>query len=456
MTAGAPPAGAGRGRRHSIAWRIAGASLAVAIAALALLFAVSYAAVERSGRAALAATVTADLAGLIDIHASGGEAELVRRVADRKDVVSLEGRRAHYLVARADGTPVAGDLQAWPPISAALSEQGHVTLPDGREVHARAARLAPDLQLLVAREDRQDRETLARLSRIFLAAGAGIVLAVALVAGLTARGLARRIERINEGLRAAAEGYPAALESPSAPGDEIDELARQGARLLARQAQLVRAQKHVSDHVAHELRTPLMHLDGRLAAAQRDAPEPDGAGPLGRARGDIRAIVAMLDSLLDIASNEGRRGDLAGLAEIDLSALLADLAALYEGSAEEAGLRLETAIAPGVTMLGERMQIVRLVSNLLDNAIKYVPAGGCVRLSVAQGPRIAVADDGPGIPPEDRGRIFERFARSAGQRTRPGHGLGLALARAIAERHGLALRLAPSERGACFVVEPEA
>ena len=443
-------------RRQSIVWRIASVSLAVAILALALLYAVSFSAVERSAREALAATVTTDLAGLIDIHASGGQAELARRVADRKDVVSLEGRRPHYLIARADGTRIAGDVSAWPALSAPLSEQGYVTLADGTPVYARAARLAPDLQLLVAREYAQDRETLRRLSRIFLGVGAAIVVSVGLLAALMARGLAKRIDRINEGLRAAAEGYPAALESPNTPGDEVDELARQGARLLARQAHLVRVQKHVSDHVAHEIRTPLMHLDGRLATALQEQPEPGGSGALSRSRSDIKAIVAMLDSLLDIASNEGRRGDLAGLAELDLSALLTDLAALYEGSIEEAGLTLDTQVAPGVTMLGERMQIVRLVSNLLDNAIKYVPTGGRVSLSLTPGPRMTVADDGPGIPREDRARIFERFARSAGQVSQPGHGLGLALARAIAQRHGLVLRLAESERGACFVVEPEA
>lgn len=450
MTGAPPPR-----RRHSIVWRIAIAALLAAMGAIALLYAVTWSTVERSAREALAATVTTDLAGLIDIHASGGEAELIRRVADRKDVVSLEGRRPHYMIARADGRPLGGNIRAWPALSATLSEQGYVTLAGGTPVYARAARLAPDLQLLVAREYDQDRATLERLTRLFLAVGAAIVGAVALVAYFTARGLARRIERINEGLRGAAEGFPATLDSPGSPGDELDELARQGARLLARQAQLVRVQKHVSDHVAHEIRTPLMHLDGRLANALRDRPEPGGAGAITQSRNDIRSIITMLDSLLDIASNEGRRGDLAGLAELDLSALLTDLAALYEGSIEEAGLTLETAIEPGITMLGERMQIVRLVSNLLDNAIKYVPAGGRVSLSLGQGPRIAVADDGPGIPPEDRARIFERFARSIGQVAQPGHGLGLALARAIAERHGLALRLAESARGARFVMEPQ-
>ena len=139
----------------------------------------------------------------------------------------------------------------------------------------------------------------------------GIVLVVALVSVLTSRALARRIVRIEEGLRTAAEGYPAALEGPRSGGDEIDALARQGGRLLARQAHLVRVQKQMSDHVAHEIRTPLMHLDGRIAAALQDRPEPGDGGALTRSRGDIRGIVAMLDSLLDIASNEGRRGDLA-------------------------------------------------------------------------------------------------------------------------------------------------
>ncbi|MFN3551971.1 MAG: sensor histidine kinase, partial [Novosphingobium meiothermophilum] len=236
------------------------------------------------------------------------------------------------------------------------------------------------------------------------------------------------------------------------------EIAAHGTRLLARKAQLLKAYKQVSEHVAHEVRTPLMHLDNRLASAMQERPEAPG-GPLGQARDEIRSIAAMLDSLLDIASAESRRGDLAGLAELDLSALARSLAELYEGSAEDAGLLLETAIAPGVTMLGERMQITRLLSNLLDNAIKYVPEGGTIRLSVGPGPRIVVEDDGPGIPHDQRSRIFERFSRVTAPADpegpeKPGHGLGLALSKAIAERHGMILHLGDSPRGAKFILEP--
>ena len=100
------------------------------------------------------------------------------------------------------------------------------------------------------------------------------------------------------------------------------------------------------------------------------------------------------------------------------------------------------------------MQGTRLLSNLLDNAIKYVPEGGRVRLILRPGPQVVVEDDGPGIPRDQRDRVFERFARATAPGDRPGHGLGLALSRAIAERHGLVLRLGDTPRGAQFILEP--
>lgn len=432
----------------------------IAVLAVILLLGVTYVTLEQQMHASLKATVATDLAGLLDIHASSGREELVRRIADRQAVLSIEGRRSHYLLARADGTPIAGDTPRWPPLSAALSEEGAVALADGTLVYAHVARIGPDLQIMVAREYGEDRAALWRVTAIFLLVGTGIVAAVALVAHATGRRLGERVEAINESLRAAAEGRALPRLIPRRHGrDEIDELAGRAALLLSRQAQLARSQKHLSDHIAHEVRTPLMHLDNQLVAALGERPESQGIGPLTQSRRDIRTIVTMLDSLLDIASNESRRGDLAGLAQIDLSALVTDVAALYEGSAEDSGLDLSVDVVPGVIVMGERMQLTRLLSNLLDNAIKYVPRGGRIAIRVSPGPRISVCDDGPGIAPQDRDRVFERFARGSGLLAPAGHGLGLALARAIALRHGLDLRLGerglgPEGRGACFVVEP--
>lgn len=444
--------GAGKPRR-SIFGQLTTASILIAVVAVAVLFTVTTITIQRQTRTSLSANVATDLAGLIDIYATAGRAELLRRVSDRQEVVSLEGRRSHYLVADGMGRPLAGDIARWPEINAALSEEGFVTLADGTQAYAQGAKLAPDLQLLVAREYDRDSAALTVLSGVFLAVGAAIVAAVAMVAWITARHLAQRMDAVNAALGAAADGRAASFPARQRGSDEIDEMAGHGARLLARQAQLLKAYKQVSEHVAHEIRTPLMHLDNRLGAAMHGHPESPG-GPLGASREDIRGILAMLDSLLDIASAESRRGDLAGLAEIDLSGLVSALADLYEGSAEDAGLTLETAIRPGITMLGERMQITRLLSNLLDNAIKYVPEGGRLRLQLTAGPRIVVEDDGPGIPAEHRHRIFERFARATGPGEAHGHGLGLALSRAIAERHGLILHLGDAPRGAQFILEP--
>lgn len=448
MTARTP-----RTRGRSIFGQLTTASILIAVIAVAVLFAVTMFTIQRQTRASLSATVSTDLAGLIDIYATGGRDELLRRVNDRQDVVSLEGRRSHYLVADGAGRRLSGDVAHWPTLNAALSEEGFVTLAGGTETFAQGAKLAPDLQLLVAREYDRDRMSLLVLSGVFLAVGAAIVGAVAMVAWFTSRHLAQRMDAVNAALGSAADGRAASFPARSRGGDEIDEMAGHGARLLARQAQLLKAYKQVSEHVAHEVRTPLMHLDNRLGSAMQLRGEAPG-GPLGQSREDIRGITTMLDSLLDIASAESRRGDLAGLADLDLSALIESLSELYEDSADEAGLSFQTVIAPGVTMLGERMQITRLLSNLLDNAIKYVPEGGTIRLELAQGPRIVVQDDGPGIPRDQRDRIFERFVRATAPGDRPGHGLGLALSRAIAERHGLILRLGDTPRGAQFILEP--
>ena len=105
----------------------------------------------------------------------------------------------------------------------------------------------------------------------------------------------------------------------------------------------------------------------------------------------------------------------------------------------------------------ERMQLTRLLSNLLDNALKYVPRGGTVRLVVSAGPVIEVSDDGPGVPEALRAGVFDRFrSGGAAQGNGTSHGLGLALARAIALRHDLAIRLVQSDKGAHFVIKPHA
>ena len=222
---------------------------------------------------------------------------------------------------------------------------------------------------------------------------------------------------------------------------------------MERVRRLLEAYRETSDQVAHEIRTPIMHLDQRLVKALAEPLPANVAEKLIEARAEIRRIVSMLESLLDIASSKARRGDRHGLAPVNLSELATRICNLYADSAEESNHSFVWHIAPDVCLDGEETQLSRLLTNLLDNAFKYVPEGGTITLTLQPGPVLTVADDGPGVASEHAERIFERFYR--GDRCDASHtgtGLGLALASAIAERHGLTISLEAVDKGASFRV----
>ena len=443
-----PPAPSG-----SILSRWVRGAILLSLASLALLLGVVVMESWRSSEASLAEAVDTDMAGLVDIYVTSGEGELVRRLADRTALSSFDGRQAHYLLGEAGRARLAGDVTEWPRLLPAQSEAGFVTLKDGTQLYARATRLGPGLDLVVAREYEPDRQAIWRLATIFSLTAAGIMLAVWLIGRKAAGKMRRRLARISEAFRSAERGTPP-RNSHGEPEDEIGELAGLSTRAIARCANLARTHQHMSDHIAHEIRTPLTHLDNRLVNCLRA--QPAIRTEIELCREDIRGVVTMLDSLLDIAASEARVGDLTGLEEVDLSVLAEDLVELYAASAEEADIALLARIEAGVTLPGERMQLTRLISNLLDNALKYVPAGGTITLTIAAGPVIEVSDDGPGIEPHLRPFVFDRFRSGAPREGKSSHGLGLSLARAIAMRHGLRIGLAGSVKGAHFVVRPPA
>ena len=394
--------------------------------------------------------VDLDLAGLVDIHASGGQDELVRRIGDRLAIKPADGGTPHYLLSDDRGARIAGDIAAWPSLDPAISEAGLVRLGEGTEAYARATQLGPDLRLVVAHEAADAAPLLHRVALVFLAGGAVFVLVIGVFSRLSMDRLRRRITRINAAYREPGRVRLGALAAAERP-DEIDELAAHSASALARLSSLMEAYRDASDQIAHEIRTPLMHLDGRLVKALATDPPPETAKRLLEARGEIRRLVGTLESLLDIAASKAHQGDRHGLKPLNLSAMVERICELYQDSAEESGHAFTWRITPGIKLEGEESQLGRLVTNLLDNAFKYVPEGGRVTLMLDPGPVLVVEDDGPGVPEAERERIFERFYRSEGQRGNlSGSGLGLALARAIAERHRLTLVLEPAASGARF------
>ena len=161
-------------------------------------------------------------------------------------------------------------------------------------------------------------------------------------------------------------------------------------------------------------------------------------------KAEMRQAIRMFDSLLDISRAEADAGTGGGLVPVDLSAVASEVWELYEPLAEDKGLDAQAMIEPGLQVLGDRNLIAQLLSNLLDNAIKYCASGDLLALTLApDGDRhlMRVVDTGPGLPEDMRGEAFERFVRAERDRGIKGHGLGLALVRAIAARHGARLTM---------------
>ncbi|RYD49556.1 MAG: HAMP domain-containing histidine kinase, partial [Sphingomonadales bacterium] len=436
-------------RRTSVVARTAFAVGAFAITAIALLYASTLQVVRSESDAALQRSVDVDIAAFADIYASGGRAELIARMQDRLAMQAEGSDQAHYMLVEVTGAKLAGDIGRWPLLSAENSQAAFVTLSDGTPAFARATQLDAGLRVVAAREYGGRSALLRRIGAAFLATGFAVVLAAFALAWLAASRLRVRIAGMNAAFDTVEHGDLRGRVPGEERTDELGALALHANQLIDRLSVVLLAQREITDQVAHEIRTPLVHLDTRILHLIDKAVDPALISGLGSVRHEARRIGELLDSLLDIASNEARRGDRSGFARVDLSCIGQNLADLYAETAIEYGLDFDTEISRDVSISGDAMQLTRAISNLLDNAFKYAGAGARIRLVIEPGPRIVVRDDGAGVPEEMRERIFERFQRGHGERG--GHGLGLALVRAIAQQHGLEVFCRDAGPGAEFV-----
>ena len=295
--------------------------------------------------------------------------------------------------------------------------------------------------------------------RWFLAIG---VFLGTLLAFLAALALAKRSLRPITDLTATARdiartGDPDRQVPEPRAEDEVAELAATLNEMLGAlegsrretQAALDRQRAFVAD-ASHELRTPLTAVlaNLELLADELDGEEREAAASALRSSRRMRRLVA--DLLLLARSDAGQERHLG---PVDVGEVAVD--AVGEAGALSADHRLEVDAAPGLVVEGARDELHRLVLNLVENAINHTPAGTVISVAVrGDGDRVIVAveDDGPGVPPEVRDRIFERFVRAGGDRS-GSTGLGLAIVKAVAVAHGGDVVLEDARPGARFVVD---
>ncbi len=427
------------------------ALMALAVTVLSLgAMALQYRLVETRLMAAQRAALAADLGGFGALYDQ-------RRIIALRQAIEYRATAATgdemLLLLDRQGQVLAGTRSGWP--------VGLVTKGDGfgvepaeiiQEGGVRWLAVARDLPggfpLLVARSLRPVDDTLAAMRRGMLGLFAAMLVAGGVVGGLAARSVMRRIGRVNDLADRVADGALDARLPGARSEDEFGLLETHVHGMLDRIQNLNRATHRLSDTIAHELRTPLNRMLQKLSRIEG---QEEITAEL---KAEMRQAIRMFDSLLDISRAEADQGTGGGLVPVDLSAVCAEVWELYEPLAEDKGLIPDAAIAPGLRVLGDRNLIAQVLSNLLDNAIKYCAAGDRVTLTLEpSGDRhlMRVLDTGPGLPEDLKAEAFERFTRAERDRGIKGHGLGLALVRAIAARHG-ARMVMPAGTGG-FVLE---
>jgi signal transduction histidine kinase len=385
--------------------------------------------------------IEAEITGLDEEYRHFGLPGLVETVRAR----SPHQGQAIYLLVDNLHHYVAGNLDTWPQISGAAGDMVEFDFErpvngkmEGRRARGRLYALPGDFTLLVA-QDVHDRYLTERMFTTTLPWTVVLILLLGTAGGaLIGHNMLGRLDTINRTSGEIIAGDFSRRIPLSGSGDEFDVLAEHLNRMLDRIERLMKGLREVTDSVAHDLRTPLNRLRNRLEeSAARLSAQGAQASEVERAIAETDQLIGTFNALLLIAETDAGTTR-AAMSALDLGEVAADVVELYEPLAEEKKVALSLMPGPSVVIEGNRSLIAQALANLVDNAIKYTPSEGKVRIRAAvatDSVDLSVADSGPGIPSEDRPRVTERFVRLEASRSSPGTGLGLSLVAAVAHFH---------------------
>ena len=377
-------------------------------------------------------------------------------------VISIRSRQPGanlYLITDHNGLILSGnvemiepgvlDVTGWTDRPFYYSRYGEATDPqDLHQAVAHVSRLPNQMILLVGRDLGEPEQYRNIVRRALMAALGMMGLGAALIWFFVGRRALRRIDSISDASRQIMGGDLARRLPVSGSGDEFDRLSENLNGMLERIAALNEGLKQVSDNIAHDLKTPLTRLRNRAEAALAEGDDEHAAREaLERTIAESDQLIRTFNAILMISRLEA--GYSAETTKsVDLAAIIEDVVELYEPAAEEVGVTLKSEIPGSVEISGNRELLAQALSNIVDNAIKYSAGTGeeptvtVLLTSEAGTVRLAVIDNGPGIPENQRNQATERFVRLEKSRNQPGSGLGLSLAKAVMTFHHGELELA--------------
>ncbi len=405
----------------------------------------------------IARTIDAEAKGLTDTYNHDGLVGLYSSIETRK----RQPGAALYLLADPAGESLAGNVEQIP--LEVLERRGFVVVnyrANGpgdrvRQALVRIYKLPPGFLLLVG-HDLGDRARIEGVMVRALAISLVFFAALAAVGALfVARNVLKRIDDINTSADGIMKGDMTGQLPVSGSGDELDRLAESLNAMLKRIGLLMQGLREVSDNIAHDLRTPLTRLRNHAEAALAfGADAATYRTALEKTIEESDSLIKVFNALLLIARAEAGAG-VEGKSSFDLGEAAHAVAELYEPIAEEEGVALTVSVDGPLHVRGNRELIGQTLANLVDNALKYgAQTEGAFRPEIVVSARrlgddveLTVADRGPGVSARDRERVLGRFVRLEGSRSRPGSGLGLSLAAAVARMHGGRVEIEDNQPG---------
>ena len=400
-------------------------------------------------------SATAEVAVLSNEDRVAGRAQLIRSITLREQAV--REHQVRYLLVDSQTRRLAGSI---PPDRARVGRYDLVLSSIDRIDEGDAATVSlttlgvrlSDGAILAVGSDTSDLLDLRHsLGFSTLAFGIGISL-LALIGGLVVGTIfLRRLDRVNHAVERIMQGSFSERLPAIGMSAEFDDLSTNLNLMLDRIENLMAGMRQVSTDIAHDLRTPLTRLRQRLEDMKGalGGPEPVTEEQVEAAIAQTDSILAIFRALLRISSLEAGAGK-QRFSAVDLSEILDRVFHAYLPVAEDRHHILSAEIEPAVKVQGDAELLSQAITNLIENALVHTPTGSHICLSARQasdGVLLAVADDGPGIPVEERGNVLRRFYRLDASRQSPGAGLGLALVAAIAKLHGAQLALSDNGRG---------
>ena len=405
---------------------------------------------SRSDRA-----IMTEYSSLQDAYARSGRDGLIaliqRRIADKGLADNV------YVLADPSAAVLAGNLRGWP--STVTAARGWTEFRAGEPLPGATNRpllramleTFPGGDRLLVGRDISELDSFTDQIKTAVISGVALIFVLAGVASiLVTRRTVGRIESINAASRAIMLSGLDKRIPLRGTHDEWDRVAENLNLMLDRIETLMGEVKQVSDNVAHDLRTPLTRMRGRLEKAYHGPRiDADDQSLIGDTIADLDAVLRIFSSLTRIAQIEAqaRKG---AFRTVNLVEITSEVVELYDAAAEQDGTRLTIAGDREVLVSGDRDLIFDAIANLVDNAIKHGRAGGKVVVAnetIDGQPVVSIADDGPGIPIDQCEHVFKRFYRLEQSRYTPGNGLGLSLVAAVARLHGARIELLDNAPG---------